>query len=78
MNQIPALNGQGFDVPGPNGESNGLNLVESNVSGMPGLITTSVEATDTAITLYRVQVTVTWTGISGEQDFSLQTLIANR
>ena len=78
VSQILALNGTGFDVPGPNGETKGLNVVKSNTSGLTGVITAIVEVTAPLCTMYRVTATVNWTGVSGEQDFSLQTLVVKR
>ena len=74
-----AKNGVGFDVAGKNGAaSGGLRAVPGDPDGLPGQFTVTVDQTSGTETVYRVQATVTWTGVTRRQTFSLETLVGPR
>lgn len=76
--QLAPLHGTGFDIPGENGEPRGLTPMPGDADGLPGLIEIAVEDTSGTSTLYRVTVTVTWSGIRRSNRFQLEALIGER
>jgi len=73
-----SLNASGFDVPGLNGQPNGLQPVPGDPDGLPGELTVIVDQPGPIATLYRVRATVLWTGISKVRRLHVETLIAER
>ena len=73
---LAAMHGQGFDVPGSNGNLNGLTAV--NPDGFPGHFTVLVDQSSGGVTLYQVVATVSWTGVSGKRSVRLQALMGER
>jgi len=75
---LPTLNGNGFDVPGTNGNAGGLTPVDGDVDGLPGRITVVTDKSSGGETLYLVTLTVDWTGVNGVQHFEIKSLLAER
>jgi hypothetical protein len=75
---LPALDGTGFDVPGPNGAPGGLRAVPGDPDGLPGQLTVAVESTAGGETLYRVVASVAWVGVTGRRTYALETLLGER
>ncbi|HEX6811188.1 MAG TPA: hypothetical protein VF384_06175 [Planctomycetota bacterium] len=73
-----ALHGTGFDIPGTNGGPGGLRPVPGDADGLPGQFSVVVDQAAAGETLYRVTISVDWTGVGGRQHFELLTLVANR
>ena len=75
---VLAMNGQGFDVPGFNGEPGALTPVPGDPDGLPGEFLVTVDQSAGGETIYWVTVRVTWRGTLGRQNFQLRTLFAQR
>ena len=75
---LPTLDGEGFDVPGINGQPNGLHAVSGDPDNLPGELTVVVDQTNGTAILYRVRATVLWQGVSKVRRIQVDTLIAER
>jgi hypothetical protein len=75
---LPTLNGTGFDVPGPNGESSGLRPVEGDADGLAGEILLEPQSVVGLTTLYRARVTVRWRGRDPSGVLSIESLMGGR
>lgn len=76
---LPSFHGQGFDVPGQNGQANGLNVLDGDPDGLTGEI--SVTAHPRSLPnneLYIVQTRVRWQGATRGGDFRMETLMGER
>jgi hypothetical protein len=76
--ELPAADGQGFAVAGMNGEGVGLAPVRGDPDRLPGLVTVRPERTYGSTVLYRVTVSVDWTGASPNAHEEISTLIGRR
>ena len=75
---LPALHGTGFDIPGINGAAGGLRPLPGDADGLPGQFSVGIDQSAAGEILYRITVTVDWTGVNGRQHFELMTLVADR
>ena len=75
---LKAMDGKGFDAPGPNGQPRGLRPIPGDVDNLPGRLTIVVEKTSGDATLYRAIASVSWVGVNGRRVYSVQTLIGER
>lgn len=75
---ILTMNGTGFDIPGPNGQPNGLTPVAGDLDGLPGAVTVVIDQSSGGNTLYLVVCSVTWTGVTGRRIYSMQTVMGER
>jgi hypothetical protein len=75
---LPGLDGEGFDIPGINGEPAGLQPLPGDLDGMPGQLTVVTDQSSGAVVLYLVRATVTWAGTLGRQRVELETLMGDR
>lgn len=75
---LPTLDGSGFDVPGLNGQPNGLQPLPSDPDNLPGELTVIEDQVVGSIKLYRVRATVLWRGVSRVRRLQIDTLIAER
>ena len=75
---ILAMNGTGFDVPGPNGEVNGLAAVAGDKDGLAGSVTVVTDQSSGSNVLYLVVCSVTWMGGNGRRSYSIQTVMGER
>jgi len=78
FDSMPALHGTGFDIAGVNGAAGGLRPLPGDADGLPGQFNVAVDQSLAGETLYRVTITVDWTGVNGRQHFELTTLVADR
>ena len=76
--QLPAIDGQGFDVKAINGAPGGLRPVPGDPDGLTGLLSVTIDQTGGGETLYIVRATVQWAGIRGNQQLLLESLMAER
>jgi type II secretory pathway pseudopilin PulG len=77
LTSLPALDGTGFDVPGPDGRPGGLEPVPGDADGLPGRFTITVDQTGGA-PVYVVRATVTWTGSLAPQTFEVEAQMSAR
>jgi hypothetical protein len=75
---LPTMDGKGFDIPGSNGQPNGLHALPDDPDKLPGRLTVVVEKTSGGATLFRAIASVSWRGVTGRRIYSLQTLIGER
>ena len=75
---LPGLDGEGFDIPGINGEPGGLQPLPGDLDGMPGQLTVVTDKSSGGVVLYLVRATVTWAGTLGRQRVELDTLMGER
>lgn len=79
IDALPAQNGVGFDVPGQNGQLQGLTAQAGDADGKPGRITVQRHTEWTALNpLYIVTTTVDWRGATRGATFSMTTLMGER
>lgn len=79
MATLPTLNGQGFEIPGQNGQTTGLTPIEGDADGLPGQLTVTAHArSQVNNALYVVTARVRWRGATRGGDFSMQTLMGER
>ncbi len=74
----PTMNGQGFDVPGFNGEAGALTPLAGDLDDLPGQFIVTVDQSSAGETIYWITARVTWRGNRGQQTFELRRLMANR
>ncbi len=75
---IAALAGTGFDVPGMDGQPNGLTPTEGDADGLPGTIRVETYRTAASGTVYLVTTAVRWVGATRGGRFDMQCLIGSR
>jgi Tfp pilus assembly protein PilV len=75
---LPAQSGTRFLVDVDGDGAGDLHATADNLTGLPGLVTVTTEATSGSETIHRVVVAVVWEGIAGRQTFAMTTLIADR
>lgn len=78
LSQLAAYHGVGFDVPGPAGQPNGLKAVEGDADGLPGEYSVVLDNTDGTNEIYRVAVTIRWSGAQKNMQFRMLSLISER
>lgn len=79
MATLPSFDGQGFEVPGQNGQTTGLTPLEGDADGLPGELTVTAHArSQVNNALYIVTARVRWRGATRGGDFSMQTLMGER
>lgn len=75
---LPSLHGIGFDVPSQHGQPGGLTPVPGDPDGLPGRIEVAVSVSAGPAVLYRVTVSVHWTGAIGARRETIVGLIGER
>ena len=75
---LPALNGTGFDVPGPNGQPGGLHPLPGDADGLPGSIRVVLDLSYGGAQVYRVTARVDWKGVQNKNQIELSSLIVER
>jgi len=75
---LPAMDGTGFDVPGPNGEAGGLVTVAGDADGLVGEILLEPDTTVGSTVLYRARVSVRWRGRDPRGFLSIESLMGGR
>lgn len=75
---LPTMDGVGFDVPGTNGAPGGLTPVPGDTDGLVGEFEVVVDKTAGAAVLYRVTAKAIWTGSMTRQQFQLSVLMGPR
>jgi hypothetical protein len=78
LDQIAGMDGVDFDVPGTNGEPGGLNAVGGDPDGFAGEISVTLEGSSGGWELWRVRVSVVWTGSQRRREFAMETLLGPR
>lgn len=75
---IPALDGSGFDVPGPDGSPGYLTPLQADPDGLPGKIEVVLEKQTPSAKLYRVALVVEWQRLRGSQNLRIETFVGDR
>ena len=75
---LPAMNGQGFDVPGFNGEPGALVPMPGDVDQLPGEFIVTLDNSSNGESIYWVTLRITWRGVLGRQSFQLRILFTQR
>ncbi len=78
IDQVPALNGTSFDVPGGAGQPHGLQPLPGDPDGLPGMLVVTVDKSSGSNVLYRVTARVDWKGVLDARSFELTTLVGAR
>ena len=76
--EIAALHGSGFDVPGPNLEPGALKCLPGDPDGLAGYLSVETDQSFGDDKLFLVQASVTWQGVTGRRTYSLKSLIGER
>ena len=78
FDQLPARDGDDFDVLDINGNLGGLRPVPGDPDGVPGELSVTTDQSSGASVLYLVRATVIWSGTLGRQRVELETLMGER
>ncbi|MGE3351014.1 MAG: hypothetical protein AB7O84_04720 [Planctomycetota bacterium] len=80
IDDLESYHGQGFDVPGRNGEAGGLPPLPGDADGLAGQIDVSRHPTLWTATnkLYVVTTSVRWLGATRGGTFAMETLMGER
>lgn len=75
---LPALDGSGFDVPGPDGRPGGLQPRAGDPDGLVGEIRVVLDTTAGTESIYIVSVGAQWRGSGPNGDLRLHCLLGRR